>query len=81
MKHFLTKEQRAELKDIIEILGKGKTAQLLSETIKRTKPYVASSSGTQNQRRKKTTSVYDVDGTGYLTIDNLTESDMIKAQI
>ncbi|MBR7085163.1 MAG: hypothetical protein IKI37_08315 [Oscillospiraceae bacterium] len=65
--------EKGDISDIIEILGKGKTAQLLSETIKRTKPYVASSSVTQNQRRKKTTSVYDVDGTGYLTIDNLTE--------
>lgn len=63
---------KGDISDIIEALGKDRTAQLLSQAIQKAKPYDMQK-GIQSQKRKKFTSIYDADGTGVLTIKNLTE--------
>lgn len=60
---------KGDISDIIEMLGKDQTAQLLSSAVRKAKPYALQK---EQPKRKKAASVYDADGTGVLTIDNLT---------
>ncbi|MDE6005511.1 MAG: hypothetical protein K2G88_09020 [Oscillospiraceae bacterium] len=71
--------EKGDISDIVQILGKDKTEQLLLDAINKTELYTpklvkkAEPATKQTiEKRKKFTSDYDVDGTGSLTIENLT---------
>ena len=70
--------EHGDISDIVQVLGKDKTAQLLLDAIQKTESYAPKSAekielSTEQtpEKRKKFTSDYDIDGTGVLTIDNL----------
>ncbi|MDE7093774.1 MAG: hypothetical protein K2O52_02565, partial [Oscillospiraceae bacterium] len=70
--------EKGDISDIVQILGKDKTKQLLLDAINKTESYAPKSvkktvvaTKRESKKRKKFTSDYDVDGTGVLTIDNL----------
>lgn len=70
--------QKGDISDIVQALGKDKTAQLLLDAIQKTELYtpkliekIESATKQAPEKRKKFTSDYDIDGTGTLTIENL----------
>lgn len=72
--------EKGDISDIVQKLGKDKASELLTAAIKKAKLYTSKSlkeTGTATKKTskkiKKFTSDYDVDGTGSLTIKNLTD--------
>ncbi|MDE5767758.1 MAG: hypothetical protein K2H82_00015, partial [Oscillospiraceae bacterium] len=71
--------EKGDISDIVQALGKDKTKQLLTNAIEKTKHYTLKAvpktvkpTKRTAKARKKFLSNYDVDGTGSLTIENLT---------